>query len=204
MKRLALAAACLALVSCGAFESSAESGCCPGDSAAVAQTTAPGPLPSLSLTPSEPPPPAPFSFAVVGDFGTGDENQYDVAERMCSWRADNGFDFVFTTGDNIYPDGDPDLFEEEFYEPYDCLLSDGVGFHAVLGNHDVKTDNGKPEIEDEGFGMPRRNYVVRTGGVRFVMIDSNNVNMDFLRRATRPAEGDRWTIVSMHHPVYSP
>ena len=52
--------------------------------------------------------------------------------------------------------------------------------------------------------MERRNYVVRTAGVRFVLIDSNNVKLDFLRRATRAREGDEWTIVSMHHPVYSP
>ena len=192
--------AALALASCGVFsEDSAHGDCCePG----AAQSSSSGPVPTLPTeTPSEP---EPFSFAVVGDFGTGDSNQQAVADRMCSWRRDHGFDVVFTTGDNVYPDGDPGRFQEAFYEPYDCLLSNGVSFHAVLGNHDVQTENGRPEIEDEGFGMPKRNYVVRTGGVRFVMIDSNSVNMHFLRRATRAAEGDEWTVVSMHHPVYSP
>ena len=199
MKRFLPAVAFLMLASCGVFDSAApEEG-----SAAAAQTATPGPIPSLSVTGSTPAE-VPFAFAVVGDMGTGAEDQYAVAERMCSWRQEHPFDLVITAGDNIYPDGHPDLFEDEFYEPYDCLLANGVGFHAVLGNHDVQTENGKPEIEDEGFGMNARNYVVRTGGVRFVLIDSNNVNMDFLRRATRAAEGDRWTIVSMHHPVYSP
>ena len=199
-----LALLSLLLVSCGVFDDSAtDSGCCKG--AAAAQSSSSGPLPTISLPTGSPTDePALLAFAVVGDFGTGEEDQYAVSERMCSWRENHGFDLVITTGDNIYPDGDPDLFEKEFYEPYDCLLSDGVGFHAVLGNHDVQTENGRPEIEDEGFGMSGRNYVVRTGGVRFVMIDSNNVNMRFLRRATRAAEGDVWTIVSMHHPVYSP
>ncbi|MDQ3953716.1 MAG: metallophosphoesterase, partial [Actinomycetota bacterium] len=91
-----------------------------------------------------------------------------------------------------------------FYRPYECLTDDGVRFHAVLGNHDVQTDNGRPEIRDDAFGISGRNYVVQTGGVRFVLIDSNNVNMDFLRRATRTEDGDRWTVVAMHHPVYSP
>lgn len=192
--------AALALASCGAFSDSASRDeCCdPG----AAQSSSSGTVPPLPTgTSSEP---EAFSFAVVGDFGTGDSNQQAVADRMCSWRANHGFDLVFTTGDNVYPDGDPDRFEAAFYDPYDCLLSNGVAFHSVLGNHDVQTDNGRPEIEDDGFGMPKRNYVVQAGGVRFVMIDSNSVNMDFLRRATRAAEGDEWTVVSMHHPVYSP
>jgi len=35
------------------------------------------------------------------------------------------------------------------------------------------------------------------------MADSNWLRMDWLRQALRPDEGDRWTIVVSHHPVYS-
>jgi predicted phosphodiesterase len=196
-----LALLCVLAGACASGETRAASECC-DEGAGAAQSSTPGGLPSLTGSP--PAEPAPFTFAVIGDFGTGDANQQRVADRMCSWRADHGFDLVFTTGDNVYPDGHPDDFEEKFYDPYRCLTDDGVAFHAVLGNHDAHTDNGRPEIEDERFGMAGRNYVVRTNGVRFVMIDSNSVNMDFLRRATRARSGDRWTIVSMHHPVYSP
>lgn len=200
--KLVLALACLALVSCGVFDSSAaDETCCEG--AAAAQSSASGPLPSLPTSTGSEEEPAEFSFAVIGDFGTGDDYQQEVADRMCSWRDNHGFDLVFTTGDNVYPDGHPDRFEDAFYQPYECLTDNGVAFHAVLGNHDAQTDNGQPEIDDERFGMDGRNYVVRANGVRFVMIDSNSVNMDFLRRATRAREGDEWTIVSMHHPVYS-
>lgn len=201
--KLVAALLCLALVSCGVFsEDAAEAECCePG----AAQSSSSGPLPTLSIpTGTASPEPEPFSFAVIGDFGTADGTQRSVARRMCSWRENHGFDFVFTTGDNVYPDGHPSRFDEAFYEPYECLTGDGVTFHAVLGNHDAQTDNGRPEIKDDAFGMDGRNYVVRTNGVRFVMIDSNKVNMDFLRRATRAREGDLWTVVAMHHPVYSP
>ncbi len=201
--KLVPALLCLVLVSCGVFsEDAADAECCePG----AAQSSSAGPLPSLSIpTGTASPEPEPFSFAVIGDFGTADDTQRSVARRMCSWRENHRFDFVFTTGDNVYPDGHPSRFDEAFYEPYECLTDDGVMFHAVLGNHDAQTDNGRPEIKDEAFGMDGRNYVVRTNGVRFVMIDSNNVNMDFLRRATRAREGDLWTVVAMHHPVYSP
>jgi predicted phosphodiesterase len=192
---------CLMLASCGMFsESAPDAECCkPG----AAQSSSGGPLPSLPTGTGSPEPEA-FSFAVLGDFGSADDVQRSVARRMCSWRQNHGFDFVFTTGDNVYPDGDPSRFEDAFYEPYRCLTKDGVTFHAVLGNHDAMTNGGRAEVNDEAFGMDGRNYVVRTNGVRFVMIDSNDVNMDFLRRATRAREGDLWTVVAMHHPVYSP
>ena len=202
--KLIPAVAFLTLASCGVFsDSAADDACCEG--AAAAQSSSSGPVPTLSLPTGSPTEePEEFSFAVIGDFGTGDDYQQAVADRMCSWRDNHGFDLVFTTGDNVYPDGHPDRFEETFYRPYECLTDNGVAFHAVLGNHDAQTDNGQPEIDDERFGMNGRNYVVRTNGVRFVMIDSNDVNMDFLRRATRARDGDAWTVVSMHHPVYSP
>ncbi|HEV2755608.1 MAG TPA: metallophosphoesterase [Actinomycetota bacterium] len=198
----ALLLVCGAAASCASADTTAGDGCC-AEGAAAAQTssTVPSVVPSGSSVPEQP---ESFSFAVIGDFGTGEADQHDVAERMCSWREKHGFDLVFTTGDNVYPDGHPDRFRDAFYRPYECLTDDGVGFHAVLGNHDAQTDNGRPEIEDPAFGMPKRNYVVRTGGVRFVMIDSNSVNMDFLRRATRARANDDWTVVAMHHPVYSP
>jgi predicted phosphodiesterase len=155
--------------------------------------------PSASIEPDEG-----FSFAVIGDFGTGDEVQRSVARRMCKWHGKHAFDTVITTGDNIYPDGDPDLFKSEFFRPYRCLHRKGVRFHATLGNHDIITDNGKHEIKHPRFGMAGRDYVVRKGGVRFVLLDSNSIEKRWLRRALRPEEDDRWTIVAFHHPVYSP
>jgi predicted phosphodiesterase len=143
-------------------------------------------------------------FAVIGDFGTGHAPQMAVADAMCEWRARHTFDLVITTGDNIYPDGDPALFDPDFYRPYACLTDNGVRFHAVLGNHDIKTDNGRSEISARPFGMPARNYVLRKSGVRFVMANSNKLKWGWLRRATRAKPRDRWTIVVLHHPVFSP
>lgn len=142
-------------------------------------------------------------FAAIGDFGTGEGDQYAVAERMCRWREKHPFDLVVTTGDNVYPDGAPKDFEEHFFEPMSCLLENGVRFRASLGNHDVATDDGRPELEEPAFGMPARNYVVRRGGVRFVVANSNDFRMQWLQRALQAKEGDRWTIAVFHHPVFS-
>jgi 3',5'-cyclic AMP phosphodiesterase CpdA len=86
----------------------------------------------------------------------------------------------------------------------DCLLDDGVRFRAVLGNHDVLTDGGRPELDEPAFGMKWRNYVVRRNGVRFVLADSNPLQRDVLRRKLTAEEGDLWTVVAFHHPVFSP
>ena len=183
-------------------------GSCASGSARVgpdpAQTT---PSPSPTETQVEVPPPAEpvlLRFAVLGDLGSGFDEQFRVADRMCSWRDRHPFNLVITTGDNIYNAGEPENFDEKFFEPYDCLLRDGVRFRAVLGNHDIGTDNGRPELEEPAFGMKRRNYVVRKNGVRFVMWESNYSNREWLRKHLTEEPGDKWTVVSFHHPVFTP
>jgi hypothetical protein len=142
-------------------------------------------------------------FAVLGDFGTGGDKQMAVARKMCRWRRQHPFGLVLTTGDNIYPDGHPSYFDTNFFEPYRCLFDNGVRFRSSLGNHDVITDNGRPELDEPAFGLKRRNYVVRKNGVRFVVADSNNVRRRWMRRALKSDPGDRWKIVVFHHPVHS-
>ena len=169
---------------------------------ATSTSSSPAPSPSISRPPVEPSGVL-LRFAVIGDFGTASRTQRDVAARMCKWRRNHPFDLVFTTGDNIYDVGDPDDFQEKFFDPYACLLDNGVRFRAALGNHDIRTDNGQPELDEPAFGMKGRNYVVRKNGVRFVIADSNYMNKTWLRRATAARPGDLWTIVLFHHPVYS-
>lgn len=160
--------------------------------------------PATTSTATESPAPEAFRFAVIGDFGTGDSNQSGVAERICRRHARHPFDLVITTGDNIYPDGDPDRFRAAFFRPYSCLLDAGVRFRSTLGNHDILTNSGRPELREDAFGFKGRNYVVRKNGVRFVLVDSNALDGEWLRQATKTEEGDRWTVVAFHHPVYSP
>jgi hypothetical protein len=162
-----------------------------------------GPAAGSSASPS-PEPPEAFSFAVIGDFGTGMRSQRIVARRMCRWRRDNPYGLVVTTGDNIYPDGSGARFQRNFFDPYACLLDNGVRFRAVLGNHDVLTNDGRPELDEPAFGMRRRNYVFRRAGIRFVMMNTTRINRTWLEKALEAADGDAFTIVAMHHPVFSP
>lgn len=147
---------------------------------------------------------SPFKFAVLGDWGTGLDSSQRVADKMCKWRDDHPFNDVITAGDNIYPGGAAEDFQSNFFDPFNCLLDAGALWHSTLGNHDVVTDGGQPELDEPAFGFDGRNYVFRVSGVRFVMFNSNKVRRKWLRRSLRAEDGDRWTIVVFHHPVFSP
>ena len=160
------------------------------------QTPTPSPTASVEA-------PRVLRFAAIGDYGSGWAIQHEVAQRMCRWRERRPFEHVVTTGDNIYPDGSKAYFQDNFFEPYDCLLSAGVKFHASLGNHDRMTARGRDVLEEPAFGIPRRNYVWRKAGVRFVVADSSVLDRQWLGEALRAGPLDRWTVVVFHHPVYS-
>ncbi len=139
---------------------------------------------------------------MIGDFGTATSYQYAVAAQIKAREPE--LDALVTTGDNIYPDGSSPYFDSNFFSPFRCVFRRDIQIHAALGNHDVATENGNDELAEPAFGMPARNYVIRRGGVRFVIADSNSLDRSWLRGALDPEEGDRWTVVLFHHPVYSP
>lgn len=143
-------------------------------------------------------------FVVLGDWGTGLDSSDRVATRMCKWRKDHSFNLVVTTGDNIYPGGAASNFEDNFFEPFGCLLDNGVRWRSALGNHDVVADNGQPELDEPAFGMRGRNYVARISGVRFVIANSNDIRRGWLRRKLGAEDGDLWTVVSFHHRSFRP
>ena len=144
----------------------------------VALVSCSRPLTTFPLSPSKV---SAKSFVVIGDWGTGLPSSERVAERLCKWRKNHPFTLVLTTGDNIYPDGSSSDFESNFFEPFSCLLNHGVRWRSALGNHDVITDGGNPELNEPAFGMKSRNYVVRLSGVRVVVLDSNFIRRPWLR-----------------------
>lgn len=146
-------------------------------------------------------------FLAVADFGSGDANQRAVGAQMARVHQQRPVDLVILGGDNIYPSGDIALVESTFQKPYRELIAAGVPFHAVLGNHDIRTANGNPQVAYKPFGMKGRYYTLRQGLVEFFMLDTN-VNADWktqlpwlqqaLSRSTAP-----WKVVVGHHPIYA-
>ena len=146
-------------------------------------------------------------WLAVADTGSGDANQRAVGQQMAAVHRRRPVDLVVLGGDNIYPSGDMALIEATFRRPYADLLAAGVPFHAVLGNHDIRTANGDPQVAYKPFGMQGRFYNLRRGPVEFFLLDTNGKadwqrQVSWLRsvlaRSTAP-----WKVVVGHHPVYS-
>jgi len=146
-------------------------------------------------------------FLAVADTGSGDANQRAVGWQMARVHQRRPVDLVVLGGDNIYPSGDLSLIDSTFRRPYAELLAAGVPFHAVLGNHDIRTANGTPQVTYKPFGMKGRFYNVRRGPVEFFLIDTNG-NADWQRqiswlRTVLAQSRAPWKVVVGHHPIYS-
>jgi 3',5'-cyclic AMP phosphodiesterase CpdA len=146
-------------------------------------------------------------FAAIADTGTGDWGQYAVADAMTAYFKQKPFPLVILAGDNIYNDGEIEKVKAVFEEPYAALLKQGVKFRAILGNHDIRTNNGDDEINYKSFNMPSRYYTFRQKSVQFFGIDTNvnspwQAQLAWLEKSL--AESDApWKIVFGHHPIYS-
>jgi hypothetical protein len=140
-------------------------------------------------------------FAVIGDNGTGEKPQYQVAQQMAAWREKVGFDFVLMLGDNIYGGHSPEDFKRKFEEPYKPLLDAGVKFYASLGNHDNPNERFyKP------FNMgEKRYYSFKNGNAEFFALDSNYMDPAELAwvKDSLQKSNAAWKICYFHHPLYS-
>lgn len=141
-------------------------------------------------------------FAVIGDSGTGNKEQFEVAQELERYRQDVKFDFVIMLGDNIYGGHSASDFKRKFEEPYKSLLDAGVKFYASLGNHD------DPNIERlyKPFNMNgERYYTFKRGNVQFYALDSTYMDtrqLTWLEQNLRSSNAG-WKICYFHHPLYS-
>lgn len=167
----------------------------------------------------------PVRFAVIGDYGSGDEDAAAVAELVKSWNPD----FIITTGDNNYDDGAEETIDQnigqfyhEFIFPYKGTYGPGATvnrFFPSLGNHDWDT---KKEINGEVLPYPyldyfelpgnERYYDFVSGPVHFFALDSDSREPDGVGSSSIQAQWLKnrlaastapWKIVYMHHPPYS-
>jgi 3',5'-cyclic AMP phosphodiesterase CpdA len=114
---------------------------------------------------------------------------------------------VVLAGDNIYNNGEMAKISAVFEQPYQPLLKQGVKFQACLGNHDIRTDNGDPQVKYAGFNMSGRYYTFRRGEVQFFALDTNNnadwkVQLPWLEQELSRSNAP-WKIVFGHHQIYS-
>ena len=177
-------------------------------------------LPSETLTPAQSETPAPLQvrFGVIGDFGSGDQPEADVATLVHNWNPD----IIITVGDNNYPSGSKSTIDanigqyyRDFIQPYSGSYGPGSEvnrFFPTLGNHDWYTPGAQPYLDYFHLPGNERYYDFVWGPVHFFAIDSDehepdgvnqtSVQAKWLEQAMK-ASTSRWNVVYFHYPSYS-
>jgi len=142
-----------------------------------------------------------LKFAVIGDNGTGDKPQYEIADQMTTAHATFAFDLVLMLGDNMYGSQEPKDFIQKFEQPYRQLLAAGVQFFATLGNHDNQLNRFYKPYNMGG----ERYYTYARHNVRFFVLDTDALDPKQLTwiDAALKSSSDEWKICYFHHPLYS-
>ena len=143
-----------------------------------------------------------LKFAVLGDFGTGDRTQIELAQQMAAVHNRFKYELVVLVGDNIYGSERPQDFKRKFEDPYKPLLDAGVKFYASLGNHDAREQR-----YYKLFNMDGRLYYTFSPkpDVRFFVLESTYPvpeQIAWLEKELQTSGSD-WKIAVFHHPLYS-
>lgn len=168
--------------------------------------------------PTASPTPASLRFAVIGDFGEGNQAELDVSNLVKSWQPE----FVITVGDNNYPSGAAETIDDrigkyyhEFIFPYMGAFGSGANinrFFPTLGNHDW--DTARAQAYFDYFTLPgnERYYDFVWGPVHFFAVSSDSREPDGVSRISVQAQWLQqalaastapWQIVYFHQPPYS-
>jgi len=188
---------------------------------ATSTATATSAPPTLTATPAAPATPAGVSFAVIGDYGLAGPDEEAVATLVHSWEPD----FIITTGDNNYPNGEAATIDEnvgqyyaDYIHPYTGAYTqtsaiDTNRFFPSLGNHDYYSLNGAQPYLDY-FTLPgnERYYAFEWGPVHLFAVNSDYNEPDGIRadsaqgvwlRDGLAASTAPWRLVYMHVAPYS-
>ncbi|MEJ2300503.1 MAG: metallophosphoesterase [Anaerolineales bacterium] len=172
------------------------------------------PTPTATLTPT----PEPVRFAVIGDYGNGEQSEADVAELVKSWNPD----FIITTGDNNYASGEASTIDEnigqfyhQFIYPYQGTYGAGAEANRLfpsLGNHDWYTAGAQPYLDYFELPGNERYYDFEWGPVHLFALDGDPNEPDGVGASSdqaawlqsRLADSTApWKIVYNHFPPFS-
>lgn len=157
-------------------------------------------------------------FAVIGDFGCRCDGAKAVAKMVKSWNPD----FIITTGDNNYPDGEAKTMDRnvgayyaDYIFPYHGEYESNATenrFFPSLGNHDWYTKDAQPYLDYFELPHNERYYDFVWETVHFFVLDSDfsepdginegSVQYEWLRHALTTSQS-QWKIVYFHHAPYS-
>jgi len=181
---------------------------------ASASTSAKDPIAEIIRSSS----PESIRFAVVGDYGTGDEKEASVARMVAKWEPQ----LILTAGDNNYPvgasytiDANIGAFYSDYIHPYKGAYGEGATenrFFPALGNHDWMLGNIQPHYDYFQLPGNERYYAVERGPVAFFVVDSDPHEPDGIDsesiqarwlKVVMAASKAPFRVVIMHHPPFS-
>ncbi|HLL77054.1 MAG TPA: metallophosphoesterase [Pyrinomonadaceae bacterium] len=140
-------------------------------------------------------------FMVVGDTGTGTQQQHELAAVMERYRQAYPFEFALMVGDNMYGSEKAEDYKRKFEDVYRPLLDGGVKFYASLGNHDESNQRFYEQFNMNG----EEYYVIKRGDVSFYALNSNYMDKRQLKWLEEKLSNDdsKWKVTFFHHPPYS-
>ncbi len=150
-------------------------------------------------------------FFTFGDWGSGTQNQKDVAAATAKVCKERGCDFGLLLGDNFYESGvssteDP-LWKSRYQDIYQGL---NIPFYVALGNHDWR-GNAQAQVDyskkDSRWKMPAFYYSViypeQNPIVEIFVLNSNQFNsaqQTWLKKALDDSKA-KWKMLAFHHPI---
>ena len=161
---------------------------------------------------------------VVGDSGTGEEDQLKVYQAALDQIASNGkpLTMYLHVGDMAYTDGKEDEFQQNYFDVYQPTLQNTVCWPA-MGNHEGHTSSGKTQDGPyyDAYVLPTNAaaggvasgteayYSFDYGAVHFICLDSHDLDRhergDMARwlQMDLKANDSEWLIAFWHHPPYT-
>ena len=140
-------------------------------------------------------------FVVIGDTGTGTNQQHELAQVMMRYRQAFPFEFVLMMGDNMYGGEKSTDYKAKFEDVYKPLLDQKVKFYAALGNHDDSNQRFYRFFNMDG----QEYYKFSKGNVSFYSLNSNYMDkkqIDWMNEKLA-ADTSEWKVAFFHHPPYS-
>lgn len=141
---------------------------------------------------------------ILGDFGSGSDNQRRVAAASEATCAERGCDLVLLAGDNFIQKGISCVADEQLESKFESMYQLQVPFFAILGNHDL-AGNWRAQIDysaiSERWNMPGTNYDFEVGPLHINAINTT-CTLKTLWRLFKQSEKP-WRMGFGHHPAIS-
>jgi acid phosphatase type 7 len=161
-------------------------------------------------------------FWIVGDSGTGGENQKAVYDGFRKYLGDQRLDGYLHVGDMAYGSGTDREFSDKFFPVYEETLRNTVCW-ASMGNHEGKSSKGESATGPyyDAYVLPANAeaggvasgtetyYSFDYGNVHFICLNSHDLDRSPTAAMAQWLKADlektkaAWVVAFFHHPPYT-